>query len=154
MLTIKIGIYIITKVKYSTNFLEAGMVILVGADRLGNIEQLLKDRGYNDAMHIAGRNPGAQRKMAGALGKARLMVLFTDFIGHNVARNFKQMAKDHGLPFVACRRSTVSLVQALDRIQTSDCSDCNGCGQFVPEDNGAARGAAKKVKTHQISLLV
>ncbi|CAK0773474.1 hypothetical protein CCP3SC15_470015 [Gammaproteobacteria bacterium] len=124
------------------------MVILVGADRLGNIEQLLKDRGYNDAMHIAGRNPGAQRKVAGALGKAKLMVLFTDFIGHNVARNFKQMAKDHGLPFVACRRSTVSLSQALDRIQTGDCSNCNGCGQCVKDIENSFGSPSKKIKLH------
>ena len=103
------------------------MVILVGADRLGNIEQLLKDRGYNESLHIAGRNPSAQRKVVGALNKAQLMVLFTDFIGHNVARNFKQLAKDYGLPFVACKRSTVSLTQALDRIQNEDCSNCNHC---------------------------
>jgi len=93
------------------------MVILVGADRLGNIEQLLKDRGYEDTVHIAGRNPSAQRKALGSLSKAKLMVLFTDFIGHNIARNFKQLAKDNGLPFIACRRSTVSLNQALDRME-------------------------------------
>ncbi|CAK0773896.1 hypothetical protein CCP3SC1_710014 [Gammaproteobacteria bacterium] len=124
------------------------MVILVGADRLGNIDQLLKNRGYNDSLHIAGRNPGAQRKVVGAMGKAELMVLFTDFIGHNVARNFKQMAKDHGLPFVACRRSAVSLGQALDRIQTRDCTDCNGCGQCVREGDSALSGTPKKAKTH------
>ncbi len=107
------------------------MVILVGADRLGNIEQVLKERGYDNAYHVAGRNPASQRKMGGALlGKAQLMVLFTDFVGHNVARNFKQLAKENGLPFVACRRSAVSLCQALDRIQGTplrDCSTCNGC---------------------------
>jgi len=123
------------------------MVILVGADRLGNIEQLLKDRGYSNSLHIAGRNPGAQRKVVGAMSKAQLMVLFTDFIGHNIARNFKQMAKDHGLPFVACRRSTVSLSQALDRIQPRDCSDCNGCGQYI-ENSGTQNGALKKIRTH------
>ena len=104
------------------------MVILVGADRLGNIEQILKERGYQDSLHIAGRNPGSQRKISGAIGKAKLMVLFTDFISHNLARNFKQMAKEHGLPFVACRRSAVSLTQALDRMSGGlDCTDCGGC---------------------------
>jgi len=103
------------------------MVILVGADRLGNIEDVLKERGYDDYLHIAGRKPSTQRKAAGAVAHARLMVLFTDFVGHNVARNFKQLAKDHGLPFVACRRSVVSLSQALDRLQEDRCAGCGAC---------------------------
>jgi hypothetical protein len=124
------------------------MVILVGADRLGNIEQVLRDRGYNDALHIAGRNPGAQRKVAGALSKAQLMILFTDFIGHNVARNFKQMAKDHGLPFVACRRSTVSLSQALDRMQMRDCTECGGCEHCTQTGSEAVYNLPKKQNLH------
>lgn len=104
------------------------MVLLVGADRLGNIGAVLRQRGYPEQVHIKGRKPRMQRRRAGSLERTRLMVLFTDFLGHNVMRSFRQLARDHGVPVVICRRSTVSLVQALDRLQASDaCVACDGC---------------------------
>ena len=104
------------------------MVLLIGADRLGNIESLLRERGYPDQVHIKGRKPSMQRRWSGSLEGTRLMVLFTDFLGHNVMRNFRRLAKEQGVPVVACRRSTVSLSQALDRLQqASACVECRGC---------------------------
>lgn len=104
------------------------MVLLVGADRLGNIEALLRQRGYGEQVHVTGRNARAQRRWSGKLKKARLMVLFTDFVGHNVMRAYRRLAKEHGVPVVACRRSTVSLVEALDRLDGSNaCAGCRRC---------------------------
>jgi len=104
------------------------MVLLVGADRLGNISSLLQQRGYAEQVHIKGRKPKMQRRWAGSMHNTRLMVLFTDFLGHNVMRGFRQLAKDHGVPVIACRRSTVSLQLALDRLQASAaCVQCGGC---------------------------
>jgi len=104
------------------------MVLLIGADRLGNISSLLQARGYAEQVHVKGRKPKMQRRWAGSMDKTRLMVLFTDFLGHNVMRSFRRLAKDHGVPVIACRRSTVSLSLALDRLQGSDaCVDCGGC---------------------------
>jgi len=104
------------------------MVLLVGADRLGNIESLLRKRGFAEQVHVKGRKPKMQRRWAGSMEKTRLMVLFTDFLGHNVMRAYRQLAKDNGVPVVACRRSTVSLGLALDRLYGSDvCVGCGGC---------------------------
>lgn len=104
------------------------MVLLVGADRLGNIESVLRERGYGEHMHVKGRKPRMQRRWAGSMGKTRLMVLFTDFLGHNVMRSYRQLAKDNGVPVIACRRSTVSLTLALDRLQGDEaCVGCGGC---------------------------
>ena len=104
------------------------MVLLVGADRLGNIGSVLRERGFEQQVHIKGRKARMQRRWSGSLGKTRLMVLFTDFLGHNVMRSYRQLAKDHGVPVIACRRSTVSLILALDRLQGSDaCAGCGGC---------------------------
>ena len=104
------------------------MVLLIGADRLGNISSLLQQRGYAEQVHIKGRKPKMQRRWSGSMQKTRLMVLFTDFLGHNVMRGYRQLAKDHGVPVIACRRSTVILGLALDRLQGSDaCVNCGGC---------------------------
>jgi hypothetical protein len=105
------------------------MVIIVGADRLGNIEDVLQQRGYSELMHVRGRNPKAQSRWEGGLERAQLMVLFTDFLGHNVMRKFRRLAKDNRIPYVACRRSTVSLSEALDRlaVPTDACAGCQGC---------------------------
>ncbi|EDN69496.1 conserved hypothetical protein [Beggiatoa sp. PS] len=91
------------------------MVIIVGADRLGNIENLLKERGFSKLKHISGRYPKAQKCQPVSTTNAKLMVLFTDFVGHNVMRNFRQQARKHSIPFIACKRSVCDLTHCLDR---------------------------------------
>jgi len=91
------------------------MVIIVGADRLGNIETLLKDRGFSKLKHINGRHPKAQKCKPVSTSGARLMILFTDFVGHNVMRNFRKQAKEQQIPFIACKRSVCDLSNCLDK---------------------------------------
>lgn len=91
------------------------MVILVGADRLGNIESLLKKRGFSQFKHITGRNPKSQKSVPTSTAGAELMILFTDFVGHNVMRNFRKQAKEQKIPFIACKRSVCELAQCLDK---------------------------------------
>ena len=104
------------------------MVMLIGADRLGNISGLLRQRGFSSHVHITGRNPSAQRG-CGRLEGTKLMILFTDFVGHNVMRKFRRLAKANAIPFVACRRSVVSVSKALDKLQGQEacCVGCDGC---------------------------
>jgi hypothetical protein len=106
------------------------MVVVVGADRLGNIDAVLRQRGFSNYLHVTGRNPAAQRGWGKAMQEMRLMILFTDFLGHNVMRSFRRLAKQHNVPFVACRRSVVSLSAALDRYEAESarCAACGGCG--------------------------
>lgn len=91
------------------------MVILVGADRLGNIETLLKDRGFASFKHITGRQPKTQKCLPVSTAGAELMILFTDFVGHNVMRNFRKHAKEQHIPFIACKRSVCDLSSCLDK---------------------------------------
>ena len=91
------------------------MVIIVGADRLGNIENLLKERGFSKLKHISGRGPKAQKCKPVSTTNARLMILFTDFVGHNVMRNFRKQARERSIPFIACKRSVCDLAHCLDR---------------------------------------
>jgi hypothetical protein len=43
----------------------------------------------------------------------QVVILFTDFLGHNVMRTFRDQARAQGLPVLCCRRSTSSLRQAI-----------------------------------------
>jgi hypothetical protein len=88
--------------------------ILVGVDRLGNIPQLLSDYGVNILHHLSGRDTAHQRR-ANLPKEAELVIIFTDFMNHNTMRHYRDAAKDRGIPFLACPRSTVCLKECMDR---------------------------------------
>lgn len=92
---------------------------LVGADRLGNIPQALLERGIDVLRHINAREPAGQRRSRGLPAGTELLILFTDFLGHNVMRGYRDAARRQGLPVLACRRSTCSLRGAIE-----SCSCC------------------------------
>ncbi|GAA5786634.1 hypothetical protein GCM10007860_27840 [Chitiniphilus shinanonensis] len=96
---------------------------IVGADTLGNIPQLLAEYGIHIGHHVTGRNPSHQRTPSGIKGMD-LVILFTDFLGHNVMRNYRDAAQKQNVRFVACRRSTCALAQSLDRLGASRCATC------------------------------
>ena len=59
---------------------------------------------------------GLRQRRTGALPKGtQLLILFTDFLGHNVMRTFRQAAQEEGVPVLACRRSASCLMQSLER---------------------------------------
>ncbi len=88
--------------------------LVVGADRLGNIPQVLDEYGISVLRHISGRDPSAQRADRSVPAGADLLILFTDFLGHNVMRGYREAARRQGLRVLACRRSTCSLRGALE----------------------------------------
>ena len=94
--------------------------LLVGADRLGNIPDVLKEAGIGIAKHISGRDSAHQKRVNGLPSGIGLVILFTDFLGHNVMKSFREAARAQGLPVVCCRRSTCSVKQALAQCQL-DC---------------------------------
>ncbi|MBX9810234.1 MAG: DUF2325 domain-containing protein, partial [Burkholderiales bacterium] len=81
--------------------------VLVGADRLGNIPDTLAGMGIMITHHISGRQAGHQRRLPNLPKGTQLLILFTDFLGHNVMRHFRDLARSQAVPVVACRRSTV-----------------------------------------------
>jgi len=96
--------------------------LIVGADRLGNIPQVLSEFGIEIKKHVSGREPGHQKRVSGVPQGIDMVILFTDFLGHNVMRSFRDAARAQGLPVVCCRRSTCSLKQALEQSDV-----CNAC---------------------------
>ncbi|HSD60622.1 MAG TPA: DUF2325 domain-containing protein [Burkholderiales bacterium] len=97
--------------------------LLLGADRLGNIPEVLAGHGITIVGHVTGRNPTHQRRMPESGRQADLMILFTDFLGHNVMKQFRAMAEREGIRVLACRRSISCLVQSLAGLY----GGCDGC---------------------------
>jgi len=106
--------------------------VVVGADRLGNIPELLK--GHNIAIrhHITGRDPAHQKKSPQLPSGTELLILLTDFLGHNVMKTFRTAALRSGVRVLACRRSVCAMKQALQQ-----CGYCEAC----PHASAAGRPA-------------
>ncbi len=109
--------------------------LIVGADRLGNIPDLLRDHNIAIRHHISGRDPAHQKKAPALPSGTDLVILLTDFLGHNVMKTFRLAAQRAGIRVLACRRSVCSMQQALDQ-----CGYCKACP--LREDD-AARSAAR-----------
>jgi len=99
--------------------------LVVGADRLGNIPDVLAEAGIGIAKHISGRDPAHQKRVSGLPSGIELVILFTDFLGHNVMKSFREAARAQGLPVLCCRRSTCSVKQALAQCRLDCKARCN-----------------------------
>lgn len=103
--------------------------VIVGADRLGNIPELLRQHNISILQHVSGRDPAHQKKSMQLPTGTQLVILLTDFLGHNVMKTFRCAAGQRGVPVLACRRSVCSMQQALE--QNKWCEHC-------PERNGVS----------------
>ncbi len=99
--------------------------LVVGADRLGNIPEVLNEFGIVIAGHVTGRESNHQRRTAPLPAGTEVVILFTDFLGHNVMQRFREAASREGVMLVCCRRSVCALKQALGRrISQENCLNC------------------------------
>lgn len=114
--------------------------VIVGADRLGNIPDLLKRLNIAITHHISGRDPSHQKKTLQLPSGTDLVILLTDFLGHNVMKTFRQAAQRSGIRVVACRRSVCSMQQALET-----CGLCGANGEGCPRQEGNARSVEVKM---------
>ena len=89
--------------------------VIVGADRLGNIPDLLRDHNISITHHISGRDPAHQKKSLHLPTGTEIVILLTDFLGHNVMKTFRQAAQRGGIQVIACRRSVCAMEQALSQ---------------------------------------
>lgn len=113
--------------------------LIVGADRLGNIPDLLLDHNIAIRHHISGRDPAHQKKSPALPSGTDLVILLTDFLGHNVMKTFRAAAQRAGIRVMTCRRSVCSMQQALDQ-----CGFCKTC----PLRQAADAHRPAKVRLH------
>ncbi len=88
--------------------------VVVGADRLGNIPLALSKLGVRVMQHVSGRDAAHQRKLPSLPKGTELLILFTDFVGHNVMRHFRCLAREQAVPVVACKRSLSCLTKSVE----------------------------------------
>lgn len=96
----------------SSNALNA---VVVGADRLGNIPDLLNGHNIRITHHVSGRDPSHQRRGLQLPSDTAMVILLTDFLGHNVMKAFRQAAQRSGAKVMACRRSVGAIQNALQQ---------------------------------------
>ncbi|TCW33998.1 hypothetical protein EV669_101540 [Gulbenkiania mobilis] len=106
--------------------------MLVGADTLGNIPDVLNAYGISIHRHVSGRNSAHQRKPDRLPAGTDLLILFTDFLGHNVMKHFRQLASSENIRFIACRRSVCALKQSLTGVGLSERTQCGNCRHACP----------------------
>lgn len=86
--------------------------MVIGADYLGAIEGKMRDMGITEIAHIKGRNPGDAKKFN--IPKSAVFVLvFTDYINHNMAKVVKSHAKAQSIPLVYAKRSWCAVERKL-----------------------------------------
>lgn len=102
-----------------TNHVSA---VIVGADRLGNIPNLLQLHNIKIKQHISGRESAHQKKTLSLPNGTELLILLTDFLGHNVMKAFRSAAQRSGIKVLACRRSVCSVKAVLAK--EGFCEDC------------------------------
>ncbi|WP_420226500.1 DUF2325 domain-containing protein [Pigmentiphaga litoralis] len=112
--------------------------VIVGADRLGNIPDLLKGHNIAITHHISGRDPSHQKKTLQLPSGTEVLILLTDFLGHNVMKAFRQAAQRSGIRVVACRRSVYAMQQALET--------CGLCGAAGNEPCARADAAPAEIR--------
>jgi len=101
---------------------EVVRAVVVGADRLGNIPGLLKEHNIAIRHHISGRDPAHQKKTLQLPSGTDLLILLTDFLGHNVMKTFRSAAQRSGVKVLVCRRSVCCMRRAL--LQSGYCDPC------------------------------
>jgi hypothetical protein len=95
--------------------------LIVGADRLGNIPDVLKANGINEFTHITGRKKGMRNLSVPS--NCDLVIFLTDFIEHPTLKNMKQQVKQLNIPCIYSKRSVTDLQLKLD--------NCLECSHFI-----------------------
>lgn len=101
--------------------------VVVGADRLGNIPEALAGFGIQIERHVSGRASAHQRSLPALPRNTQLLILFTDFLSHNVMNSYRSQARIQGIAVIACRRSASCLVQSVRRFLGLD-TERGDCG--------------------------
>ena len=86
-------------------------VLVIGGDRLGNIADLLVDCGYQEINHVTGRK--ASQNKVSIPSNTKTVLVFIDFVNHNLSRYVKNEAKSKNVPIIFCKRSYTAIEKAL-----------------------------------------
>jgi hypothetical protein len=92
-------------------------ILIVGGDRLGNIEKNLKrEMGFTEIQHISGRK---KRDLDRVSGNTDVVLVLTDFVGHELAGKIKERARAADSKTFFARRSWAHIKQTMDSVRCS-----------------------------------
>ncbi len=94
--------------------------LIIGADKLGNIPEFLREQGIEEITHWNGRKKG-MRKME-IPENIEMVICLYDFLEHRLTEKVKKITKERGIQCVFARRSIADLSKQWDR-----CVKCNKC---------------------------
>lgn len=86
-------------------------IVIFGGDRLGKIPSLLEEQGFNLIQHVTGRKKGDLKVRIPE--KAEGVLIFVDFLNHNLALDIKTAAKQRGIKAIFVKRSIPRIREAL-----------------------------------------
>lgn len=86
-------------------------LLIVGADHLGVIRDKLTSVGFDDVLHINGRNGQMFKKDIPT--KISCILVLTDYVNHNLSTVIKKRAKSQSIPIFYAKRSWSSIYNAL-----------------------------------------
>lgn len=86
-------------------------VFIVGADDLGNIPSNLTKAGVKSMKHFKGRKRVSEDIQIPS--NTDLILVFSDYISHNIAEIIKRKAKEASLPVVFSKRSWSHLQEKI-----------------------------------------
>lgn len=79
------------------------VVLIVGADRLGNIQEQLCREGAWEVIHWTGRCKTCATKCIPK--RVQKIIIFCDFVNHSLMGNIKRQAKKVGIPVIYSKRA-------------------------------------------------
>lgn len=103
-------------------------ILLVGADRLGNIPDDLQNHGFKKIIHWDGRK--SKEKNKNIPTNTNMVLVFSDYINHGLMYQIKKEAKDKKIPIIFSKRSRNCLLRALNEngFSANNCITClNSC---------------------------
>lgn len=92
--------------------------LVIGADYLGAIERKMRNMGVTEISHVSGRHPGEVKKM-NIPKTAAFVLVFTDYVNHNIAKAVKNHAKAQSVPLVYAKRSWCFVETELTKLGLS-----------------------------------
>ena len=84
-------------------------VLLVGADKLGNMPKELEDHGASEIIHWSGR----KEKNRDIPRNVDMILVIHDYVSHALMNSVKGQAKRRRLPIIFAKRGVAELKQVL-----------------------------------------
>jgi hypothetical protein len=88
-------------------------VLIIGGDRVGSIEEQLKEFGATKTTHWDSRRNSTSHKKIPE--DTDCIVMLTSYLKHNTMRYFKKGAKKMGIPVVCSKHSVSAMAEQWSR---------------------------------------